>query len=339
MTTPFVQEAITSFKANSRAKYSLYFLIFLIAISALAPLIANDKPLFLYFDNKAYFPIFSTLNEDQIGGDYVNPANFNDPFVRELVHKHGFMIMPPIPYHYSSLRIDLNAPAPTPPDNKSLLGTDDHGRDLFARIIYGLSISLFFSLILAILSTAIGIAYGAIQGFFGGVTDIIMQRIVEIWSSMPLLYLVIILSGFFDQSFFMLLSIMLVFSWIYIVPVVRAEILKVRNYEYVTAARALGLSEMRILFRHTLPNALTAAVSFVPFIMSIGLTSLTILDFLGIGLPPGSPSLGELLNEAKENLSAYWILISVFITLTAIMISMFFIGEGVRDALSSHEKR
>lgn len=339
MTTPFLKEAVSSFKANLRAKYSLYFLIVLIVISLFAPLIANDKPLFLYFDGKVYFPIFSPLNEDQIGGDYANPANFNDPFVKDLVHEHGFMVMPPIPFHYTSLRIDLNSPAPTPPDSTSWLGTDDHGRDLLSRVLYGLSISLFFSLILAVLSTFVGIAYGAIQGFTGGITDVLMQRIVEIWSSMPLLYLVIILSGFFDQSFIMLLSIMLLFSWIYIVPVVRAEILKVRNYEYVTAARALGLSEMRILFRHTLPNALTAAVSFVPFIMSIGLTSLTVLDFLGIGLPPGSPSLGELLNEAKENLSAYWILSSVFITLTIIMISMFFIGEGVRDALSSHERR
>ncbi len=324
---------IEKFKRNKRALWSLYILAFIFLIGVFAPFIANDKPLILKFDGKYYFPIISPVLETDLGGDYVNAANFNDPFVKNLVDEHGFMIMPLIPYHHSTIMQHLPDSAPTPPDLQNILGTDDHGRDLLARLIYGIDLSLKFSLSLTFCSLLIGVIYGAIAGFYGGKTDIMMIRFVEVWSALPLLYIVIIISGLFQQSFFLLLAIMLLFSWIFMVGVVRAEFLKARNMEYVLAARALGITEFRIMLRHVLPNALVATIAYIPFLLSTSLGSLTVLDFLGIGMPPGSPSLGELITEVKENLSAYWMTASVLVVLSSLMMLMIFIAEGLRDAM------
>ncbi len=333
-----LRSAWLAFKARKRAYYSLWAFLIIFVLTLLAEFIANDKPLLLVYDGEWKFPIIKTLRETDIGGDYVNAADFNDPFVQNIVNQHGFMIMPPIPYHYRTIMKDLPKAAPSYPTMQNWLGTDDQGRDIVARVIYGLRISILFALILTALSTVIGIAYGATQGYLGGKTDIMMQRISEVWSSLPSLYILIILSSIVVPNFAWLLLIMLLFSWLSLVYVVRAEFLKARNMEYVMAAKAMGVSEIRIIFRHILPNALVASLTYLPFLINSGITSLTALDFLGLGLPPGSPSLGEMLAQAKNNLQAPWIAASVFIAMTSIMMLMIFIGEGLRDALDPRSR-
>jgi microcin C transport system permease protein len=327
------------FTSNRRAYFSLLLFLVIFFISTFAEIISNDKPIVLYYKGRLLFPAFQEIREIDLGGDYLNKANFNDKYVKGLVSDNGFMLMPIIPYHFNTIMENLPSPAPSPPTLENILGTDDHGRDVLARLIYGVRISIAFALSLTILSTVIGMVYGACQGYLGGKADIFMQRFSEIWSSLPSIYILIILSSFITPSFIWLLAIMLLFAWLYLVSVVRAEFLKARNMEYVLSAKALGISHIRIIFRHILPNALVASITYFPFLINAGITSLTALDFLGLGLPPGSPSIGEMLAQAKNNLHAYWIIASVFVTLTTMMLLMVFIGEGLRNAFDPRSDR
>lgn len=304
----------------------------LLAFTSFAEFIANDRPIILQYKGDFYFPALKMYPETVFGGDFETEADYRDPYVEKIINDNGWMIFPPIKYSYSTINYDLTVPAPSPPSFENLLGTDDQGRDVLARVIYGFRISVMFGLVLTVISSIIGIIAGAIQGYFGGWTDLLFQRFMEIWGSMPTLFLIIIMTSFIAPNFWWLLGIMLLFSWMSLVGVVRAECLKTRNMDYVRAARALGLSERVIIFRHILPNSLVAAITFMPFILNGSITTLTALDFLGFGLPPGSPSLGELLSQGKANLTAPWLGISGF-AIVAIMLSLLiFIGEAVRDA-------
>jgi len=330
--SPINRRRLDNFRANRRGYWSLWIFLFLFLISLLAEFLANDKPIFIQYDGHFFFPILVSYPETIFGGDFETEAEYSDPEVQNLIGKKGWSIWPLIPYSYDTVIWDLPTPAPSPPTTQNWLGTDDQGRDVVARLIYGFRISILFGLLLTLLSSVIGVAAGAWQGYFGGWTDLIFQRFIEIWGSMPQLFILIILAGLFVPSFWFLLGILLLFSWIGLVGVVRAEFLRGRNFTYVLAARALGVSNTKIIFKHILPNAMVATITFLPFILSGSITSLTALDFLGLGLPPGSASLGELLNQGKANLHAPWLGISTFLILAAMLSLLIFIGEGVRDA-------
>lgn len=323
----------SQFKKSKKGYYSFIILVMMLSVTMFAEIIANDKPILMYFKGDLYIPILQNIREVDIGGDYISEANFNDPFVQELVREDGWYIMPPITYSYKTINYYDASSAPAAPNLENLLGTDDQGRDILARLIYGFRISIIFGVVLTVISSIIGIVIGAIQGYFGGKTDIILQRFIEIWSGMPSLYILIILSSIIVPNFWWLLFIMLLFSWLSLVSVVRAEFLKARNLEYVKAAKALGVPERKIIFKHILPNAFVASMTFIPFLLNGSISTLTSLDFLGLGLPPGSPSLGEVLSQAKNNLHAYWISSSIFITLTLMLSVLILIGESVRDVL------
>ncbi len=331
--TPLNQRRWRNFKANRRGYWSLQIFLFLFVATMFAPVIANDKPLVLTFQGSVYFPILTTYPETAFGGDFATEADYRDPFVQDLITEAGgTMIWPPIRYYYDTINRDLPVPAPAPPSAENWLGTDDQGRDVVARVIYGFRISVLFGLILTLVSSVIGVAAGAVQGYFGGWTDLIFQRIIEIWTSVPSLYLLIIIAAVIEPSFWILLSILLLFSWVALVGVVRAEFLRGRNFEYVNAARALGVSDAVIMYKHLLPNAMVATLTFMPFILNSSITTLTSLDFLGFGLPPGSPSLGELLAQGKANLQAPWLGFSGFFTIAVMLSLLIFVGEAVRDA-------
>jgi len=330
--SPINRRRLDNFRANRRGYWSLWIFLFLFLISLFAEFLANDKPIFIQYDGHFFFPILVSYPETIFGGDFETEAEYSDPEVQNLIGKKGWSIWPLIPYSYDTVIWDLPTPAPSPPTAQNWLGTDDQGRDVVARLIYGFRISILFGLLLTLLSSVIGVATGAWQGYFGGWTDLIFQRFIEIWGSMPQLFILIILAGLFVPSFWFLLGILLLFSWIGLVGVVRAEFLRGRNFTYVLAARALGVSNTKIIFKHILPNAMVATITFLPFILSGSITSLTALDFLGLGLPPGSASLGELLNQGKANLHAPWLGISTFLILAAMLSLLIFIGEGVRDA-------
>ncbi len=330
--SPINRRRLDNFRANRRGYWSLWIFLFLFLISLFAEFLANDKPIFIQYDGRFFFPILVSYPETIFGGDFETEAEYSDPEVQILIGKKGWSIWPLIPYSYDTVIWDLPTPAPSPPTIQNWLGTDDQGRDVVARLIYGFRISILFGLLLTLLSSVIGVAAGAWQGYFGGWTDLIFQRFIEIWGSMPQLFILIILAGLFVPSFWFLLGILLLFSWIGLVGVVRAEFLRGRNFTYVLAARALGVSNTKIIFKHILPNAMVATITFLPFILSGSITSLTALDFLGLGLPPGSASLGELLNQGKANLQAPWLGISTFLILAAMLSLLIFIGEGVRDA-------
>ncbi|HIA82981.1 MAG TPA: ABC transporter permease [Rhodospirillales bacterium] len=330
--SPINRRRLDNFRANRRGYWSLWIFLFLFLISIFAEFLANDKPIFIQYDGHFFFPILVSYPETIFGGDFETEAEYSDPEVQNLIGKKGWSIWPLIPYSYDTVIWDLPTPAPSPPTTQNWLGTDDQGRDVVARLIYGFRISILFGLLLTLLSSVIGVAAGAWQGYFGGWTDLIFQRFIEIWGSMPQLFILIILAGLFVPSFWFLLGILLLFSWIGLVGVVRAEFLRGRNFTYVLAARALGVSNTKIIFKHILPNAMVATITFLPFILSGSITSLTALDFLGLGLPPGSASLGELLNQGKANLHAPWLGISTFLILAAMLSLLIFIGEGVRDA-------
>lgn len=299
-----------------------------------AELIANDKPLLVQYQGGYYVPFMVAYPETRFGGDFETETEYRDEFVQDLIIKDGdgWMIWPLIPYSYDTINYNLSKPAPTPPDEENWLGTDDQGRDVAARVIYGFRLSVLFGLILTIVSSAIGIAAGAIQGYYGGKVDLIMQRVIEVWASLPTLYILIIFSSLFTPGFWNLLFILLLFSWLKLVDVVRAEFLRARNFDYVRAASSLGISNIVIMWRHVLPNAMVATVTFMPFILTASITSLTALDFLGLGMPPGSPSLGELLKQGKDNLQAPWLGIAAFLSLAVMLTLLTFIGEAVRDA-------
>lgn len=354
--SPLNKRRWQNFKAHKRGWWSLWIFLFLFTITLFGEFIANDKPILVSYDGHWYMPIFRQYAETTFGGEFQTEADYRDPYLaKKIAEKDGFMIFPPIRYSYDTHNLDLPTPAPSPPTwmlseqqcaataarkgvagcgglEQNWLGTDDQGRDVVARIIYGFRISVLFGLVLTLISSAIGVAAGAVQGYFGGWTDLLFQRFIEIWTSIPSLYLLLIISSVLVPGFFVLLGIMLLFSWVALVGLVRAEFLRARNFEYVQAARALGVSNIVLMFRHLLPNAMVATLTFLPFILSGSVMTLTALDFLGFGLPPGSPSLGELLQQGKANVQAPWLGITGFFTLAILLSLLIFIGEAVRDA-------
>ena len=331
--SPLNQRRWQHFKAHKRGWYSLWLFLLLFFFTLGAELVANDKPLIVKYDNQLYFPVVKRYPETTFGGEFPLQANYKSPYIQQLIEdKNGWILWPPIPFHYSSINYDLQVPAPAPPSAQNWLGTDDQGRDVLARVIYGFRISVLFALTLTTISAVIGIIAGALQGYYGGWVDLIGQRFMEIWSGLPVLYLLIIMASFIQPNFWWLLGIMLLFSWMSLVDLVRAEFLRGRNLEYVRAARALGMSDTNIMFRHILPNAMVSTLTFLRFIITGAIGTLTALDFLGFGLPPGAPSLGELVSQAKSNLQAPWLAISAFSVLALMLSLLVFIGEAARDA-------
>ena len=354
--SPINRRRWENFKANRRGLWSLWVFLVLFVVSLGAEFIANDRPLLVSYDGRWYYPVFVNYPETTFGGDFETRTDYRDPFVQRLfTEKGGYMVWPPIRYSYNTHNLDLPTPAPSPPtwmlteaqcrpvlDKKALsrcsdleynwLGTDDQGRDVVARLIYGFRISVLFGLALTLVSSVVGVAAGAVQGYFAGWTDLLFQRFIEIWTSVPSLYLLLIISSVLVPGFFVLLGILLLFSWVSLVGLVRAEFLRGRNFEYVQAARALGVSNALIMFRHLLPNAMVATLTFLPFILSSSVMTLTALDFLGFGLPPGSPSLGEMLSQGKANIQAPWLGLTAFFTVAVMLSLLIFIGEAVRDA-------
>jgi len=330
--TPLDRRRWANFRANRRGWWSLWIFLALFGLSLVAEFIANDKPILVNFDGRLHMPVFFSYPETHFGGDFETEADYRDPEVKRLIEAKGWMLWPAIRYSYRTINLNLGRPAPAPPSSENWLGTDDQGRDVVARVIYGFRISILFGLVLTALSYMIGVSAGAAQGYYGGWVDLGFQRFMEIWSGLPMLYLLIILSSVVQPSFFWLLGLMLLFSWMGVVGVVRAECLRVRNFDYVRAARALGVAEPTIMFRHVLPNALVAAMTFLPFSLNGSIGVLTSLDFLGFGLPPGSPSLGELLQQGKANLQAPWLGITAFVVLAVMLSLLVYIGEAIRDA-------
>ena len=331
--SPINQRRFARFKEHKRGWFSLWIFLGLFILSLGAEFIANDKPLLVKYDGALYFPILKRYPETTFGGEFPLQANYKSPYIKELIaEKEGWMLWPIIPFNYSSINYDLQVPAPAPPSSQNWLGTDDQGRDVLARVIYGFRISVLFALTLTLVSSMIGVFVGALQGFYGGWVDLVGQRFLEIWSGLPVLYLLIIMASFIQPNFWWLLGIMLLFSWMSLVDLVRAEFLRGRNLEYVRAARALGMQNSTIMFRHILPNAMVSTITFLPFILTGAIGTLTALDFLGFGLPPGSPSLGELVAQGKSNLQAPRLGISAFTVLALMLSLLVFIGEAARDA-------
>ena len=324
---------LRNFRSNKRGWYSFIFFGLLFFISLFADIFSNDKPLLIKYKNNYLFPIFIDYQETFFGGDFETEADYRDPFVKNLIELDGWMIWPIIPYSYDTIIRDLDVPVPSPPSKKNWLGTDDQARDVLARLIYGFRISILFGLVLTFFSMLIGVSAGAVQGYFGGLVDLIFQRFMEVWSAIPTLYVLIILASVIQPNFWWLLAILLLFGWMGYVGVVRAEFLRARNFDYVRAARALGVSNTTIIIRHLLPNATVATITFLPFSLSASVTALSGLDFLGFGLPPGSASLGEMVNQGRNNLQAPWLGITSFFTLAIMLSLLVFIGEAIRDAL------
>tara|TARA_B000000460_G_scaffold8378_1_gene6019 strand:+ start:639 stop:1664 length:1026 start_codon:yes stop_codon:yes gene_type:complete len=331
--SPLNKRRLQNFKSNKRGFYSFWIFSFLFIVSIFADFIANDKPLLIKFDQEYYFPITNEYPETIFGGDFETEADYRDPYVIKLIEDKGWIIMPLIPYTYNTIIRDLDVPAPAPPSKKNWLGTDDQARDVLARLIYGFRISILFGFTLTFFSMIIGVSAGAIQGYFGGRIDLFFQRFMEIWSAIPTLYVLIILASIVQPNFWWLLMILLFFSWMGYVGVVRAEFLRARNLDYVRAAKALGVSNQTIMFRHLLPNATVATITFLPFSLSASVTALSGLDFLGFGLPPGSASLGEMVNQGRNNLQAPWLGLTSFFTLGLMLGLLVFVGEAIRDSL------
>jgi microcin C transport system permease protein len=322
------------FRANRLGFGSLVLFVALFALSLLAEVLSNDKPLVARYQGHWYAPIVQNLPETTFGGDFDSPTDFLDPFIQAQFEQPGnWALYPPNPYHHSTLNYFAKQPNPAPPSSDNWLGTDDRGRDVVARLLYGFRLSVLFALALTVFGTVIGVLTGALQGFFGGKTDLAMQRFIEVWSAMPELYLLIIFSAVFDPSVTLLLVLLGLFGWMGLSDYVRAEFLRNRQLDYVRAARALGLSNTQIIWRHVLPNSLTPVVTFLPFRMSGAILALTSLDFLGLGVPPGTPSLGELLAQGKNNIDAWWISLSTFAVLVVTLMLLTFMGDALRDAL------
>jgi microcin C transport system permease protein len=330
--TPLTRRRLYNFRANRRGFWSMWVFLALFVVSLFAEFIANDKPILVRYDGGFYVPVLVSYPETVFGGEFPTEADYRDPEVVRLIDAKGWMVWPPIPYSFDTVARDLGRPAPAPPSARHWLGTDDQARDVAARLIYGFRISVLFGLILTVLSSIVGVSAGAVQGYFGGLTDLLFQRFMEVWSGLPVLYLLIILASVVEPSFWWLLGLMLLFSWMALVGVVRAEFLRARNFDYVRAARALGVQPLTIMRRHVLPNAMVATLTFMPFILNGSITTLTSLDFLGFGLPPGSPSLGELLAQGKNNLQAPWLGLTGFAVLATMLSLLIFVGEAVRDA-------
>lgn len=324
-------EFLTKFKKNKRGLWSFVILTSLFSISLFCEFIANDKPLIVRYDKKFYFPIFKQVNEEEFSGQLKTPADYRDPYVQELINAKGWFIMPLIPFSYDTINLNLDSPAPSHPTYGNLFGTDDQGRDVLARLIYAIRLSMLFAISLSFLTIILAIFIGAIQGYFAGIIDLSMQRFIEIWSSLPMMFLLIIFSAIIAPSFFSLLIIMLMFSWISLASIVRAEFLRLRNFEFVNASKSLGASPWRIIFRHILPNASPVILANLPFLIASSLTTLSALDFLGLGMPVGSPSFGEILAQGKNNIQAYWLGLVGFFSLTIILTCLVFVGEALRD--------
>ena len=330
-------EKISIFKKNKRAYCSFLLLIFIFVLSLFSELISNDKPLIVKYKNELYFPVFHNYSDEFWGGDFPTEANYSDSLIQNNIKQNGWLIMPPIPYSFNTVDYYLDSATPSAPSKKHWLGTDEEGRDVLARILYGIRLSLIFALVLTFISSAIGIFVGAVQGYFGGKTDIILQRFIEIWDSLPQLFILIIIASVFLPTFLSLLVILLLFSWTGLTGMVRAEFLRLRNFEYVKAAQVLGVGNFRIMFKHIFPNALVTSITFIPFIMAEAITSLSALDFLGLGLSQYYPSLGDLVRQGKDNLQAPWIGVSIFVVLSGLLSMLIFIGEGVRDVFDTRK--
>jgi microcin C transport system permease protein len=354
--SPLNQRRLQLFKNNARGLWSFRIFMVLFVISIIAPLLCNDRPLLASYKGETLYPLLYDYPESKFGG-FLAKTDFRDVVNQDEINANGWMIWPPIHYSFGTTNRELPSPAPSKPaflltraeacakyekqiddpqchfGNLNWLGTDDKGRDVLTRLLYGFRVSVAFGLILTAVSSVIGVAAGAVQGYFGGWTDLLFQRFIDIWSALPVLYLLIILTAFITPSFWFLLLILLVFSWTHLVKVVRTEFLRARNFEYVRAARALGLGDFKIMYKHVLPNALVSTITFMPFLLSGSVTTLTSLDYLGFGLPPGSASLGEMVRQGKENLFAPWLGITAFIVISMLLILLVFIGEAVRDAL------
>lgn len=351
--SPITQRRLYNFRANKRGLWSLYVFLAVFLITLLAEFIANDKPLLVGFDGQVFVPVLVAYPETTFNGEFPTEAEYRDPFVQELILgrdvdgdgfvegcttaepadcPRGWMLWPPIRFSYDTINYDLDQPAPSPPSPTNWLGTDDQARDVMARLIYGLRISILFGLTLTVLATVIGVVAGAVQGYFGGLTDLVFQRIIEIWSAMPSFFVLIILASILVPGFWTLLGILLLFSWIGNVGVVRAEFLRARNFDYIRAARALGQPDRVIMFKHVLPNAMVATITFLPFTLTASITALTGLDFLGLGMPPGSPSMGEMVQQGKNNIQAPWLGFTAFFSLAILLSLLVFIGEALRDA-------
>lgn len=325
------------FRANTRAYVSLWIFGVLVVVSVIAPCIANQKPLFIYHEGRAYFPIFVDYPETTFGGDFESFTDYLDPYVSDVLLKDSFVLRTLIPYNPETILFDLHTPSPTSPDSVHWLGTDDKGRDVLARMLYGLRTSLAFGFILTICVLVIGVGVGALQGYYGGSIDLFGQRLIEIWNSIPILFVIIIVANTIAPSFWWILGIVLAFSWIGLASVVRAEFLKIRNLEFVKAARVLGFSDWRIMTRHILPNAMVATITYLPFIMATGIITLGSLDFLGFGTQDAS--LGELLAQGKNNLTSPHLGISAFLIVSILLSVLVFVGEGLRDALDPRAHR
>jgi microcin C transport system permease protein len=330
--SPLTSRRLKQFRANKRGYWSFWLFLLLLGVCLFAEFLANDKPILIQYNGHLYVPTFVNYPETTFGGDFETETEYRDAFVQTLINDKGWMVWPPIRFSYDTINYDLKTPAPSAPDDINWLGTDDQGRDVMARVIYGFRLSVLFGLILTVISSIIGVAAGAVQGYYGGRLDLVMQRCIEVWASLPSLYILIIFSSMFVPGFWTLLLILLLFSWLSLVDVVRAEFLRARNFDYVRAAQALGVSNPVIIWRHVLPNAMVATITFMPFILTGSITALTSLDFLGLGLPPGSPSLGELLAQGKNNLQAPWLGITAFVSLALMLTLLTFVGEAVRDA-------
>lgn len=337
--SPVWKQRKDAFLKNARAKYALLILGFIFVLSLFSELIANDKPLLLKYKGQYYFPVVQTLTDKFLGGDFETPADYKDPLIKENINKNGFMIMPLIPFSYNTVDYEITTPTPSSPDKTHWLGTDDEGRDIIARILYGIRLSVVFAFILTLFSSLLGIFIGAVQGYFGGKIDIVFQRFIEIWESLPQLFILIIVASLFIPTFWTILIILMLFSWTSLTSMVRAEFLRTRNFEYVKAAKALGVSDFRIILKHILPNALVTSLTFIPFILSESIVALTSLDFLGLGLSEKYPSLGDLVRQGKDNLQAPWIGITIFVVLAGLLTMLIFIGEGVRDSFDTRKSR
>ncbi|MEE8399066.1 MAG: ABC transporter permease [Desulfobacterales bacterium] len=331
--TPLTQRRFANFRANKRGYWSFWIFLVFFAITLLAEVVANDKPLIIKYEGSLYFPIFKKYAETEFGGVFKVEADYKDHVVQKLIEdKGGWMIWPIIPFSYQTIDYYLPGPAPYPPSKEHWFGTDDTAMDVLARLIYGVRLSFLFGLTLTFFSSIIGVSAGGIQGYFGGRVDLFAQRLIEIWAGLPVLFVLIILASIVESNVYWLLGILIAFNWMSLVGVVRAEFLRARNFQYVTAARALGASDVRIMVKHVLPNAMVATFTFLPFILVGSIVMLTSLDFLGFGLPPESPSLGRLLAQGKANLQAPWLLLTSISALAIMLILLIFVGEAVRDA-------
>lgn len=330
--SPILAARIRRFKANRLGYYSFWLFIVIFVLSLAANIIANDRPLMVGYKDALYFPVVKDYPETTFGGVFESEAEYRDPAVQQLINKQGWMLWPIIPFADQTPNLELAVPLPSPPSAQNWLGTDDQGRDVVARLLYGLRVSLLFGLFLTAAAACIGIAIGAVQGYYGGLIDLIGQRILEVWGGLPMLFMVMILVSIFSPSVYWLFVIMLLFGWPALVGIVRAEFLRARNLDYVRAARALGVKDSAIMFRHILPNAISSSLSQIPFMLTANIVALTALDFLGYGLPPQSASLGELLAQGKNNLDAAWLILTGFFVMALVLSLLVYMGEAARDA-------